>query len=106
MATTKKRNFEFLVPSKVLYFITRNTARCNANQKSLLRKKSNVQKFYYDNNFTKINYEILINEQGGKFIHNLPSATQYWIKIISIFENEKIANKQRDVKKQHKVTIK
>ena len=58
-----------------------------------------MQKFYCDNNFTKINYDILINEQGGKFIHNLANATQYWIKIISIFENEKIANKQRDVKK-------
>ena len=53
-----------MVPLQVLCFITRNTVRNNTNKKPLLRKKSNVQKYYCDNDFTKTNYDILIHEQS------------------------------------------
>ena len=62
-ATKKERAFEFLVPLQVLCLITRNTARGNNIKKPLLRKKSNVQKYYRDNDFAKTNYDILIHEQ-------------------------------------------
>ena len=60
----KERVFEFLVPLQVLCFITSNTVRSNTNKKPLLRKKSNAQKYYCDNDFTKTNYDILIHEHS------------------------------------------
>ena len=62
--TKKERAFEFLVPLQLSCFINRNTVRNNTNKKPLLRKKNNVQKYYYDNNFAKTNYDILIHEQS------------------------------------------
>ena len=53
IATKKERTFEFLVPLQVLYFITRNTVRCNTNKKPLLWKKDNVQKYYCGSDFAK-----------------------------------------------------
>ena len=62
--TKKERAYEFLLPLQVLCFITRNTDRNNTNKKPMLRKKSNVQKYYCDDDFAKTNYNILIQDQS------------------------------------------
>ena len=63
-ATRNERAFEFLFPLHMLCFITRNTIRSNTNKYEIppspVTEKSNVQKFYRDNDFAKTNYVILI----------------------------------------------
>ena len=52
------------MPLQVISFITGNTVRNNTNKKPLLRKKSNVLKYYCDNDLAKTDCDILIHEQS------------------------------------------